>query len=166
MRSWSGRLLQREGEEISPWVGLSFGALYLAAVAAVGLAAFHVQRSELASQRIDSAKQSVRWLSRYLARARDEEPAAASREIRHAALHEDITFCAVVSADGTIVDHSNPTRIGQRAGALTWRNSDPVDVRVGTAPSGGAQSHGQSGRPREGAAAVRGHRHPHLGAPE
>ena len=115
-------------------MGLSFGALYLAAVAAVGIAAFHVQRSELTSQRVDSAKQSVRWLSRYLAQVCDEEPEAAGREVRHAAHDKDVTFCAVVSADGTIVAHSDPTRIGQRAEALAGLDSDPVDVRIGTCP--------------------------------
>ncbi len=135
MRSRWHRWIAKHGEEISPWVGLSFGALYLAAVAAVGIAALHVQRSALVNQRVGSAKQETHWLARYLAQIRDEEPQAASREIRRAVRDESITFCAIVSAQGTITAHSDTTLVGQHAENVIWLDSDPVDVRVGTDPN-------------------------------
>ena len=64
LRYWK----QRRHEEISLWVGLSFGGLYLLSVIAIGIAAVRVQRMELADKRLSNAKQWTYWLSRNLAR--------------------------------------------------------------------------------------------------
>jgi len=115
-------------------VGLSFGGLYLAAVAAVGVAALHIQRTELASQRLTDAKQMAYWSSRYLAQVYANDAQAVGREIRRVAREEGISFAAVVSSDGVITAHSDPTRVGQRSEKLSWLDSHPTGIRVGTHP--------------------------------
>jgi two-component system phosphate regulon sensor histidine kinase PhoR len=124
------RFMQRSNEEISPLVGLSLGALYLAAVAGIGIAALHVQRTELSNQLVVDGKQIVYWLSRHLAEGCVENDQALSSEVRRAARGENIAFASVVSADGTIIAHSDPTRVGQPAEELEWADTNPAGVRV------------------------------------
>src|SRR6185295_10395558 len=102
--------------EISPLLGLSFGALYLAAVAAVGIAAISVQRAELGRQHIEDMEQWTYWFGQHLAQAHKENRDAISREIRRASRENGLDFCAVVSPAGLFTAHSDPTQIGKPAG--------------------------------------------------
>jgi len=134
MRALWRRWLQRNGEEISPWVGLSFGALYLGAVAAVGIAAFQVQQSALTEERLRSARAGARWLSRYLAQADADDAGTVGHTVRSAARDAGTTFCAIVSPDGVITAHSDPTMIGRRAEKIRWLDPEELDVRAGVSP--------------------------------
>ncbi len=128
--SWRG-WLQKSGDEISPWAGLIFGALYLGAVMAVGVAAIYVQRAELTRQHLADMQQWTYWVSQHISRVAPEGPVAVGHELRRAAREEGILFCAVVSSSGVFTAHSDPTRAGQIAPDLEWQDSDQPRVRIG-----------------------------------
>ncbi len=125
-------MTQHGGEEISPWVGLSFAGLYLAGVAAVGAAALHVQSQELAGQRLEDAKRWSYWFSRYLAGVGEENRDAVEHAVRQAARDGDFTYLAVVSPDGTFAVHSDPGQVGRTAPPFAAAGDEMEAVRVAT----------------------------------
>jgi len=130
MRSLLHLLRHRKNDEISLWVGLSFGGLYLLSVIAVGFAAIRVQRMELSKQRLADAKQWTYWVGRNLSRLYDQEDPVVNREIRSASREEGIAFVAVVSSKGIFVRHSDPKLVGQPATKLNWEDVTQLPVRV------------------------------------
>src|SRR5688572_26119716 len=85
MGSLVRRWFKKNGEEISPWVGLAFGALYLCAVAGVGVAAVYVQRTELNARYVQDMEQWTHWLAHSLGHVQEDGPEAIAREVRRAA---------------------------------------------------------------------------------
>ncbi|MHC4799250.1 MAG: ATP-binding protein [Planctomycetota bacterium] len=130
LRFWQ----QRRNEEISLWVGLSFGGLYLVSVIAIGIAAVHVQRMELTDQRLSDVKQWAYWLSRHLARAYSQDSEVINREIRAASREEGIAYVSIVSPKGIIKNHSDPKFVGRQLGPLEWIDTAPVRVRSANLP--------------------------------
>jgi PAS domain S-box-containing protein len=133
MRSLWRHWKQRSGEEISPVVGLTFGALYLVAVGAVGLSAVYVQRAELNRQHVKDMQTWALWVAQTISRADSTNPEHITREIRRAAREESVRYCALVSADGRFVAHSDPTRVGSPSETYVWQEGAGV-VSVGTHP--------------------------------
>lgn len=129
------RWLLKNSEEISPWVGLAFGALYLAAIAAIGAAAIHVQQDDVAEQRVAGASRSAEWLARHLAHVRRESPEALAAEIRRAAREEGVAWCGLVSPEGVFAAHSDPDQAGKRAGALVAGDAAANGVQIAQDPA-------------------------------
>ncbi|UCD30131.1 MAG: hypothetical protein JSV03_06580 [Planctomycetota bacterium] len=114
---------KRRNEEISLWVGLAFGGLYLASVIGIGVAAIHVQRKELSDQRLVDAKQWTYWLSHYLAQMQDQDPETINRELRAMAREEGVNYTAIVTSQGIIKNHSDPKQVGKPAAKLQFDDS-------------------------------------------
>lgn len=118
------------GEEISPWVGLSFGALCLLGIAAALAAAIYVQHADLSRQRTAAAAQWADWLARYIGVLRKESPDLALAEIRRATREDNITWCGVVSPEGVFTAHSDPAQIGRPAKALVAIDATAGGVQI------------------------------------
>src|SRR5215831_16590981 len=101
-REWLGN-----SEEFSPWVGLSFGGLYLVAVAAVGGTALYLQRAELTRQHLTDMQRFVTQLERQIGPAHEPVTEKDGSELRRAAREEGVRFCALVRS-GKFVAHSEP----------------------------------------------------------
>ena len=111
-------------------MGLSFGALYLAAVVGVGLAGVHFQHTAIEKQYLTDAKQWTYWLSRHLGNVQADGNDAVLRELRQASHEPGITYGAIVSPTGTIIAHSDASKIGQTAVQLVETDTESTRVRV------------------------------------
>ncbi|GMU20038.1 MAG: hypothetical protein AMXMBFR13_01390 [Phycisphaerae bacterium] len=109
----------KDGEEISPWVGLSFAALYLAAVAGVGAASLHVQRQELTRNHLQTSMNWAASIARHLTDLRENGPEAMAAEVRRIAREDSVEWCGIVADDRTWAIHSDSTQIGRPAEKLT-----------------------------------------------
>ena len=134
MRAFWRRGLRFKGEVISPWVGLSLGGLYLAAVAGIGLAAVRVHRDALAQQRLTDARQLTYCLSRYLVNLQDKGAETVMAELRRTARDQGVAYCAVVSSEGVILAHSDSSKVGQSAEKLTWTDDSSSRIRSSAEP--------------------------------
>lgn len=119
------------GEEISPWVGFAFASLYLAAIIAVGAAAFFVHRNELRYTRLSDSRQWVRWLARHLAHV-SSSPEAVGRELLQISREPGIDFCGIIGGDGKYKLHSDPIQVGKSGIGVIWTDEPGQAVRVGT----------------------------------
>lgn len=135
MRSFWRFLPLKNSDVISPWVGLSLGMLYLAAVAAVGVAAVGVEKRELAQEQIAGVARWTDCLARHLTHLRENDPQDLPVELRRAAREEGVAWCAIVSADGLYELHSDPTRTGQPAQRLTAEASTIGSVQIAADPA-------------------------------
>lgn len=129
-RQWS----RKNTEEISPWVGLSFGVLYFVAIAAVGAAALRIQNRELTEERVTRMAQWSNWLGRSVAAARTSSAETLAAEIRRAGREEGVRWCAVTSSDGHYLAHSEADQVGRRAGVLVATDVLPNEVQVAADP--------------------------------
>ncbi len=120
---WSWRGWLRKSEEFSPWVGLSFGALYVLAVAAVGGTALFLQRAELTRQHLTDLQQWTSLLARQIGPIPQEVPEKVKLELRRAAREEGIRFCAVVRGN-RFAAHSDGSLVGRTAPPLRWGEGD------------------------------------------
>src|SRR5262245_20958615 len=100
MGSFWQRWTRRNGEEVSPWIGLAFAGLYLGAIVAVGAASFILHQSETSALRLADAKQWTRWLARHLAQVNAGGPEIVVREILLASRESGVDSCALVASDG------------------------------------------------------------------
>lgn len=139
IRSWWPQSSPRHREEISPWIGLSLGVLYLAAVAGVGAAALHFQQSSLRDQRVADAKQWAYWLGRGLSRVGSSDMETLRAEVRKAGREPGVVFCALVDDGGSFVAHSDPERIGLAAPVGRQSREALQPVETITAP--GMEAH-------------------------
>ena len=118
-------------EDISPWAGLAFVALYLGAISAVGIAAYHIQNDQLSTKHVEDAQRWTRWLARHLAHVEAAGPQELTREILQAARENGIGSCAIVASNGTYKTHSRPSLIGQVAREPIWSETPPGRIRIG-----------------------------------
>lgn len=125
----------KNSEEVSPWVGLSLGALYLVAVLATGAAALYVQERSLGRERLAAATQWTDWLGRHITNLRQESPEALAAELRRASREPGVSWVAVVTADGTYAAHSDPEKIGQKADRLARSELADNGVEMACDPS-------------------------------
>ncbi|MEP0841702.1 MAG: PAS domain S-box protein, partial [Phycisphaerae bacterium] len=124
----------KNNEEISPWVGLSFGALYFVAIAAVGAAALRVQERELREERLARMAQWAEAFSRHLSLARKESPEAVAVEVRRAGREDGVRWCAVTCSEGTYIAHSDADQVGKRAGVLVANSTASNGVQIAADP--------------------------------
>lgn len=138
-------------DEITPWLGLSLAALYLATVAAVGVAAGRIHRHHADRMHLDGARQSVFWFARYVALIDQTDAETLSAELRRAGRHETIAYCAIVSPEGIMIAHSDPVHVGRTARDLVWIDEPELGIRMARHP--------QEGRTVLAARIVSPHRH-------
>ena len=132
MRALWQRLTGRGMEEISPWVGISLGSLYLVAVVGVGASALHFQRNELFRQQVEDTKEWTQLLARHLSTLAEVDETQYPREIRRAARESGVAFWEIVSPSGKIIAHSDPARVGRKAESLAGSTEPDAPVRSGT----------------------------------
>jgi hypothetical protein len=70
----------KNSEEVSPWVGLSLGALYLVAVLATGRPALYCRNAAEPASELAAATQWTDWLGRHVTSLRKESPEALAAE--------------------------------------------------------------------------------------
>jgi hypothetical protein len=122
-----------KNEEFSPWVGLSFGALYLLAVSAVGGTALYMQRAELTRQHLSDMRPWTAVLARQIGPAQDSVSEKVKSELRRAARESGVRFCALVRS-GKFVAHSDASLSGHAAPKVAWRDADTDAIRSGVDP--------------------------------
>ena len=125
------RLFPKGSEEVSPWVGLSIGALFLVAVAGVGTAALHCQYKSLTRQSTEHAKTLTRWLARDLTHIQAAGQTNLEYELRQAAREPGVSFLAIIGPDNLITAHSHSTQIGQQAPEIVVAEADNAPIQLG-----------------------------------
>ncbi len=125
----------KNSEEVSPWVGVALGALYLAAVVATGAVALYVQGRELDRQRTTFAIQWTEWLGRHLPYVRRDSSEVLAAELRRAAREEGVSSVAVVDPDGRYAAHSDPDQTGQKAHTLSIERAADNGVQIARDPA-------------------------------
>lgn len=131
------RAIHRYGDVVSPWLGLAFAGLYLAAVAGVWLVAAHVQRARLAELQI---RDTQRWAESIAESLATQDDAGRQRIVRRAGRQDGVSFAAIVAPSGTAAVHSDPAKTGQPVPEVTWNTADAGLTRLGTSQGGAAET--------------------------
>lgn len=115
-------------EELTPWVGLTLGALYVAAVLGVAYASLRIQQHEVDRTRMVGALKWTQWLSRSLDNLQDQGPQELTREMRRAAEEPGIAYCTLIDPEGTVIAHTDRKREGKPPAHYEWAPTDEPGV--------------------------------------